>query len=202
MKSLVALSLPLLALSAPTTVERDSAPPSYRINKVVYGGSGCPQGSLDINWTNNGILPIYFGNQFTTSVGPNVSVDQSRKNCQINFDISYSPGYSYQVYSAEYTGYADIDSGVTAVVAAHYYFSGQTEQANTKLELSGPFSGKYVKRDDVELSVWSPCGQASLFNVNAEVRLTPQNSYASGQLAVNKETGRFTNQLYIRWRQC
>ena len=147
MKSFVALSLPLLALSAPTTVERDSSSPSsYKINKVVYGGSGCPQGSLDINWTNNGILPICtvpsrkcfihllinvktdFGNQFSASVGPNVGVDQSRKNCQLNFDISYSPGYSYQVYSADYTGYADIDSGVTAVVAAHYYFSGQTDQ--------------------------------------------------------------------------
>ena len=70
------------------------------------------------------------------------------------------------------------------------------------MELSGPFSGKYVKKDDVETGVWSPCGQSALFNVNAEVRLTQTNSYATGQLAVNKETGRFTNQLYIRWRQC
>jgi hypothetical protein len=52
------------------------------------------------------------------------------------------------------------------------------------------------------VSVWSPCGQQSLLNVNAEVSLTPLGGYASGQLAVNKETGRFSSQLYIRWKQC
>ena len=59
MKSLLALSLPVLALAAPHS-PRDSAasPPSFKINRVVSGGSGCPQGSIDINWTNNGILPI------------------------------------------------------------------------------------------------------------------------------------------------
>ncbi|KAF1971559.1 hypothetical protein BU23DRAFT_509645 [Bimuria novae-zelandiae CBS 107.79] len=202
MKSFIALSLPLLALSAPTSQDNTSAPPAFGINKVISGGSGCPQGSIDINWTNNGILPIYFGNAFTASVGPSVTADQSRKNCQINIDIAYSPGYSYSVYSADYTGWAAIDSGVTGVVAAHYYFSGESTAGSTRLELQGPYNGKYVKSDNVAVSVWSPCGQQSLLNVNVEVALTPLGSYASGQLAVNKETGRFANQLYIRWRQC
>lgn len=168
------------------------------------------------------------------------------------------------MYSADYTGWADIDSGVKGVVGAHYYFSGEQDtvrffpllslllisippfsrivtpslskktcprklpnpppgpeyffffclvpelrtnffprtQGSTKLELQGPFTGKYVKKDDVQVSVWSPCGQSTLLNVNAEVALTPLGSGASGQLAVNKETGRFANQLYLRWKQC
>ncbi|KAF2450651.1 hypothetical protein P171DRAFT_516486 [Karstenula rhodostoma CBS 690.94] len=202
MKSLVAFSLPLLALSAPLKRDASSAPPSFRINKVVSGGSGCPQGSIDVNWTNNGILPIYFGKDFTASVGPSVTADHSRKNCQINLDISYSPGYSYSVYSADYTGYANIESGVKGTVAAHYYFSGEQATGSTSLTLQGPYSGKYVKQDDVVTGVWSPCGQQSFLNVNAEVALTPLGGHASGQLAVNKETGRFANQLYIQWRQC
>jgi hypothetical protein len=71
-------------------------------------------------------------------------------------------------------------------------------QGSTSLTLQGPYNGKYVKQDDVAVSVWSPCGQ----NVNAEVALTPLGGNASGQLAVNKETGRFSSQLYIRWKQC
>lgn len=59
MKPLLALSLPALALSAPLLADRDAAaPPSFKINKVISGGSGCPQGSIDVDWTNNGILPI------------------------------------------------------------------------------------------------------------------------------------------------
>jgi hypothetical protein len=75
-------------------------------------------------------------------------------------------------------------------------------QGSTSLTLQGPYNGKYVKQDDVAVSVWSPCGQQSLLNVNAEVALTPLGGNASGQLAVNKETGRFSSQLYIRWKQC
>lgn len=70
---------------------------------------------------------IDFSKEFTASVGPGVTADQSRKNCQINLDISYSPGYTYSVYSADYTGYANIESGVKGIVAARYYFSGEQE---------------------------------------------------------------------------
>ncbi|KAJ4292681.1 hypothetical protein N0V90_009344 [Kalmusia sp. IMI 367209] len=202
MKSIIALSLPLLALASPLPADVAAAPPAFKINRVVSGGSGCPQGSIDIDYTNSGILPIYFSRDFTASVGPNVAADQSRKNCQINIDISYSPGYSYSVYSADYTGWADIDSGAKGVVKANYYFSGEQNQGSTSLTLQGPFTGKYTKKDDVAVSVWSPCGQESMLNVNAEVALTPLGGSATGTIAAVKETGKFTNQLYIRWRQC
>lgn len=58
MKSFVALFLPVLALAAPHALDTSAAPPSFKINKVISGGSGCPQGSIDVEWTNNAILPI------------------------------------------------------------------------------------------------------------------------------------------------
>jgi hypothetical protein len=52
--TLTALALAAVTVAAPT----NQAPDSFKITKVVSGGSGCPQGSIDINWTDNGILPI------------------------------------------------------------------------------------------------------------------------------------------------
>ena len=71
---------------------------------------------------------VGFGSDFTASVGPNVDADQSRKNCQLNIDLQFSPGYQYAVYSADYAGWGNLDSGVKGVVKANYYFSGQTDQ--------------------------------------------------------------------------
>ena len=68
--------------------------------------------------------------------------------------------------------------------------------------IDGPYTGRYTKRDDIALSVWSPCGGEALLNVNAEVALTPLGSSASGTIAAVKETGKFTNQLYLKWKQC
>lgn len=131
-------ALSLLATTALATPIPDAvaaAPPAFKINKVVYGGSGCPQGTIDVDYTNSAILPIYFSKDFTASVGPNIVADQSRKNCQLNIDILYSPGYSFSVYSADYMGWGDLDDGVKGVVKAQYYFSGQTQTVSLALAL-------------------------------------------------------------------
>jgi len=41
-----------------------------------------------------------------------------------------------------------------------------------------------------------------MLNVNAEVALTPMGSSAAGTIAAVKETGKFTNVLYLKWKQC
>ncbi|CAI6339345.1 unnamed protein product [Periconia digitata] len=190
------------ALASPVPDSVAAAPPAFKIDGVTYGGSGCPQGSINVEYTSQGILPIYFNKQFTASVGSGVAPEEARKFCQLNLSLNYSPGWSYAVYSADYTGYASVDDGVKGTIKSTYYFSGETAESSSSLQINGPFTGKYVKNDDVAVSVWSPCSGSSLFNVRAEVALTPLGTYASGTIATVKETGKFTNSLYIKWKQC
>jgi hypothetical protein len=118
-------ALASIAFASPIPDAGSTAPSSFKIAKVAYGGSGCPQGSINVDFTDSRVLPIYFGNDFTASVGPNGDPANSRKNCQINLDLQFSPGFQYTVLSADYSGYADIDAGVKGIVRANYYFSGQ-----------------------------------------------------------------------------
>lgn len=129
--ALATLALAGVAFASPLPESAAAAPSSFKINGVISGGSGCPQGSIDVDYNSQGILPVYFSKEFTASVGSNVAPDQSRKNCQINLDLSYSPGWSYSVYSADYTGYANVDSGVKGIVKSTYHFSGDTAQVRT-----------------------------------------------------------------------
>jgi hypothetical protein len=69
-----------------------------------------------------------FNRDFTASVGSRSDATDSRKNCQINLKLTYDPGFSFSVYSADYAGWADLDSGVTGVVKSTYYFSGKQDQ--------------------------------------------------------------------------
>ncbi|EAT81105.2 hypothetical protein SNOG_11397 [Parastagonospora nodorum SN15] len=152
------LALAAASLANPVPTTSSDAPSSFKIVNVVSGGSGCPQGSIDVNWTDNKIFPIYFSPAFTARVGSRADATDSRKNCQLNLKLSYDSGFSFSVYSADYTGWADLDSGVTGTVKASYYFSGETEQGSAALSIPGPFHGKYFKQDNVDLAVWSPCG--------------------------------------------
>jgi hypothetical protein len=131
--ALTTLALTAASLASPVPQAAASAPPVFKITNIVSGGSGCPQGSIDIDYSNSGILPIYFSRDFTAAVGSNVAADQSRKNCQLNLALSYSAGWSYAVYSADYTGWAAVDNGVKGVVKSTYYFSGEQSQVYISL---------------------------------------------------------------------
>lgn len=51
--------LPFLVLAATSiAAPQNAAPPSFRIKNVISGGSGCPQGSIDVSWTDSKVLPI------------------------------------------------------------------------------------------------------------------------------------------------
>jgi hypothetical protein len=249
-----ALALATLSLASPlpdaAPATSAAAPSSFKIAGVISGGSGCPQGSINIDYTDSRILPICksslptiyicyrskltnvsdFGNDFTAAVGPSVAPDQSRKNCQINIQLQYTPGYQYAVLGADYTGYGSLDAGVKGLVKANYYFSGYSNQVRfpkrplllrfiflstqgertilthkqvaSAVGLQGPFTGRYAKHDDVALSIWSPCGSEAALNINSEVALTPMGGAASGTLVATKESARFTHTLNLAWRQC
>ncbi|KAF2033049.1 hypothetical protein EK21DRAFT_98605 [Setomelanomma holmii] len=200
--STLALAAASLASPISEVVSRDVAPTSFKITDVVYGGSGCPQGSIDVKWTDSKILPIYFSKDFTAKVGSKVDVVDSRKNCQINIKLDFDPGFSFAIYSADYTGWADLDTGVTGTIQSTYYFSGQTDQSSAATSIDGPFHGKYYKQDNVPIAQWSPCGGDALLNVNSEVALTPLATPANGILAATREGGRFLNNFYFAWKKC
>ncbi|KAF2470966.1 uncharacterized protein BDR25DRAFT_261266 [Lindgomyces ingoldianus] len=199
---LASAALAAVALATPVPDAVATAPASFKIARVVYGGSGCPQGSINVDFTDSRLLPIYFGKDFTATAGTGVDAVESRKNCQINLDLQFSPGFQYTVLSADYSGWADLDSGVKGVVRANYYFSGDVTSATTTMGISGPFTGRYTKHDDISVAVWSPCGSEAMLNVNADVSLTPLGGPGSGTLVALKESARFTQSLYIKWRQC
>lgn len=54
----LALAAGAAATPASEIVTRDPTPSSFKITNVVYGGSGCPQGSIDIKWNDSRVFPI------------------------------------------------------------------------------------------------------------------------------------------------
>jgi hypothetical protein len=56
--SLLATSLSLTLATPLPSAPSSLAPPSFKITNVVHGGSGCPQGSMNITWTDTRVLPI------------------------------------------------------------------------------------------------------------------------------------------------
>jgi len=207
MKWLLAL-LPLVA-AAPTPDTPTSggapAPGQVQIRGVTYGGTGCPQGSVGSQISDDRSVMTLIFDSYIASIGPGIAITEQRKNCQLNVDLLYPGGFQYSILSADYRGYASIDKGVTGVLKSTYYFSGQTAQSSTEYDFQGPIAGAdYLKHDQADSTsvVWSPCGASGLLNINSQVRLTSTNASASGLLTTDSTDLSFKTVVYVQWRTC
>jgi hypothetical protein len=202
------LALIPLAAAAPAlpTVELGDAPPagSVKIRSVGYGGTGCPQGTMSSQISNDRTVVTLIFDAYIASIGPGISVTESRKNCQLNIDLDYPGGFQYSILSADYRGYSAIQKGVTGTLKSTYYFSGQTAQSSTTYKFEGPITGDYLKHDEADSTsiVWSPCGAAGMLNINSQVRLESTVSSATGLLTTDSTDLKFKQVVYVQWQKC
>jgi hypothetical protein len=100
------------------------------IKGVTYGGTGCPQGTMSSQISEDRTTVTLIFDSYIASIGPGISVTDSRKNCQLNVDIRYPGGFQYSILSADYRGYASLQQGISGTLKSTYYFAGQTAQVS------------------------------------------------------------------------
>jgi hypothetical protein len=69
----------------------EPAPPGVKLRKVTWNGSGCPVGGGTVCAisSDSQVVTMIYNQAFTAAVGDGLTVLDSRKDCQLNFDIDY-----------------------------------------------------------------------------------------------------------------
>jgi len=210
------LLLPALAAATPLNPaytplgRRDGAPPADQITIVssTYSGNGCPQGSVSTSLSLDKTVITFGFDSFQTYIGPTAAQADKTKNCQLHLGLQYPGGFQYAVTDAVYHGYARLDAGVTGNFLSTYYFSQDASKTTTtKSSISGAAWVKgdvYTKEDQVETTatIWSPCGDTGILNVNNRIALTSTVTSATGELSNDDATVSFTHQAHVSWRPC
>ena len=139
----------------------------------------------------------------------NSSPTDRSKNCQLHLNLKYPGGFQYAVVDATYHGWARLDEGVTGSFITTYYFSqdaGKTQTTRMSAVGGGALlNGQvYTKQDSVETTatIWSPCGQNGILNINNRIALTNKKSDQAGEMSNDDATVAFTQQLHVAWRAC
>ncbi|KAK0101208.1 hypothetical protein ONS96_006430 [Cadophora gregata f. sp. sojae] len=198
MFSLTSIILASMAILGSTLAQKSNFT-SPTLQGVSYGGTGCPQGSIRFSVPINSTRYALAFKGHAASIGDGAPVTEARKNCQINLNLNYPVGYQYAVAGNTYSGYATLDSGVTAVHQSTYYFSGYAQQSSTQKTFTGPYNAPYSVQDyAVDENIWSPCGSTAVLNINNQVRITrPKNTTGSGTLY---DSGLWD--ISLVWRAC
>jgi len=209
------LLLPVLVTANPldadfTPLNRRQSPPADQIiiNDTSTSGNGCPQGSVSTSLSPDSTVVTFGFDSFQAYIGPTAAQADKSKACQIHLSLQYPGGFQYAVVDATYHGYARLDAGVTGNFLSTYYFSQDAANTcTTKSSITGPewLDGDvYTKEDQVETTatIWAPCGDTGLLNVNNRIALTATNSTLTGELSDDDATVAFTHQVHVSWRPC
>ena len=121
------LSLLPLVLSSPVPQDKPSGH-DIEISGVTYGGTGCPDKTVQGLLTDDKTTITLSFDQYTVQSGPNIPATERRKFCQLQLKLKYPAGFQYSVFGADYRGYASLEKGVTETTQSTYYFSGQQNQ--------------------------------------------------------------------------
>ncbi|EEP78329.1 predicted protein [Uncinocarpus reesii 1704] len=191
-------------------VARDDAssdgpdPDHVHVVGITYGGSGCPQGSARTILSDDRETVTLIFDQFIAAIGPKISLEESRRNCQVNLKLQYPGGYQYSVLGVDYRGYAKLDRGVEGVHRSNYYYSGETNDFALTTWFDGPKNGDYFLHDDTDQTSrnWSPCGSSRALNINTSIRLSSRDKNASGLLTNDSTDADFRQIYHIKWRKC
>jgi hypothetical protein len=173
------------------------------IDSITYGGSGCSQGTVASSISEDLTTFTLIFDEFIAETGPGKTIGDSRKNCQVNVDLRYPPGWTYSIVYVDYRGFVSIPKGTTANQTSTYYFSGEQKQSSYKSVFNGPYENNYLVSDKIAIRerVWSPCRRVVQGNVNAAVSISGDRT-KSALMTVDSIDGKVEQKFHIEWLKC
>jgi hypothetical protein len=198
----------LIVLSALGTYAYADAPPPGHITIDVQtvNGSGCPSGTwVEAAADNTSFFVSY--SDYLAQVGVGSGPTEFRRNCQLNILIHVPQGFTFAIAEADYSGFASLAAGATAMERANYYFQGESPTTAVSHTFTGPLSDDWrtVDSTDVAALVFAPCGIDRNLNINTELRVSSGSSdptKTTSWIAMDATHGSVQNVFRFAWRRC
>ncbi len=132
------------------------------VDKIGYGGSGCPDGSANVSVSPDGQELRFLFDKFIAQ--GNGKPEEKRKSCALAVPIGIPQGKQIAIYDADYRGY--VAPNTTGTLRTEYYYTGG---GSTKFidELKG--EKNYDVHHNLEGEVWSACGKSVIMRINTSM---------------------------------
>jgi hypothetical protein len=204
--ALAALLTTALPAQGPSDGFEDPPPDKIVIKVATVNGSGCPAGTTAVAVSEDNTAFTVTYSDYLAQAGGNSDPTAFRKNCQLNLIVHVPQGFTYAIASADYRGFAALQSGASATQRASYYFQGSPNTASRTHPFNGPYNDNWQATDTTDWAqlVWAPCGVQRNFNINTELRVNAGTSSASkvSFMTMDSTDGDISTVYHMAWKEC
>ncbi|MEU1161844.1 DUF4360 domain-containing protein [Streptomyces sp. NPDC090075] len=204
--ALLAAGLPAQARASSSPVFDDPPPDKIVINIATVNGSGCPAGTTAVAVSEDNTAFTVTYSAYLAQAGGNSDPTAFRRNCQLNLVVHVPQGFTYAIASADYRGFASLQSGATGTQRASYYFQGSSNTAAASHPFNGPYDDNWQATDTTDWAqlVWAPCGVQRNFNINTELRVNAgsANPGKVSFMTMDSTDGDISTVYHMAWKEC
>jgi hypothetical protein len=204
--ALAALLTTALPAQGPSDGFEDPPPDKIVIKVATVNGSGCPAGTTAVAVSEDNTAFTVTYSDYLAQAGGGSDPTAFRKNCQLNLIVHVPQGFTYAIASADYRGFAALQSGASSTQRASYYFQGSPSTASKTHPFSGPYNDNWQATDTTDWAqlVWAPCGVQRNFNINTELRVNAGTSSANkvSFMTMDSTDGDISTVYHMAWKEC
>ncbi|MEI5098159.1 DUF4360 domain-containing protein [Streptomyces sp. PmtG] len=196
-----------MTLAPSSTTEDVPAPPDkIRVEVATVNGSGCREGTVAVAPAPDNTAFTVTYSDYLASAGHQTDPTDFRKNCQLNLIVHAPVDYTYAIASADYRGFASLQSGAHGVEKASYYFQGSPDTTSATHRWRGPYADNWQATDTTpwEDLDWAPCGSKRNLNVNTELRVLAGTSDPgrTSFMTMDSTDSRVSSIYHFAWKHC
>ncbi|MBT2383990.1 DUF4360 domain-containing protein [Streptomyces sp. ISL-11] len=182
-------------------------PDKIVIELATVNGSGCRAGTAAVAVSPDNTAFTVTYSDYLAQVGVGSKPTDARKNCQLNLIVHVPQGFTYAIASADYRGYAKLESGAIGQQKASYYFQGSSTTVPSVHNFRGNYEDNWQATDRVDVAalVWSPCGEKRNFNINTEVRVnagTSDPTKTTSFMTMDSTDTDINTVYHLAWKEC
>ncbi|MDN3020442.1 DUF4360 domain-containing protein [Streptomyces sp. S.PB5] len=204
--ALAALLTTALPAPGPSDGFEDPPPDKIVIRVATVNGSGCPAGTTAVAVSEDNTAFTVTYSDYLAQAGGGSDPTAFRKNCQLNLVVHVPQGFTYAIASADYRGFAALQTGASGTQRASYYFQGSSQTAFKNHPFSGPLNDNWQATDTTDWAqlVWAPCGVQRNFNINTELRVNAGTSAANkvSFMTMDSTDGDISTVYHMAWKEC
>ncbi|MBT2211168.1 MULTISPECIES: DUF4360 domain-containing protein [Actinomadura] len=205
--SAVAVAATAAAVTPAVAAPRPANGPSgVTIEVAMLNGSGCPVGTTAVALSEDRNAFTITYSDYLAQAGGSANPVDGRRNCLISLRVHVPQGFTYAISSVDYRGFAHLQGGAGATLAAGYYFQGHPRTERVAHDLWGAFDNNWQFTDQSPLDqlVWQPCGEARNLNINSELRADVGSSAPDkvSFIAMDSTDGSIKSTYHVAWKRC
>ncbi|KAK4213551.1 hypothetical protein QBC37DRAFT_171413 [Rhypophila decipiens] len=98
------------------------------IVKVAHSGNGCPQGTVGTSFSPDRTTITLSFDAVQLWAGPGYTSRDASKNCQVQLEMKYPPGWQFAITKSRWHGYFQLPDGIRAGFYTSFEISSQDTQ--------------------------------------------------------------------------